>query len=91
MLVLKLAFYDPATKTTNTKRCSISYECQFGEFGEVGADGKAFMAIADSTFAKTKYIPLVNAAAYLVAPEEMTYHTIQHMVKDDNAPAGFVI
>ncbi|AND75812.1 hypothetical protein BOW89_gp140 [Escherichia phage WG01] len=88
MLVLKLAFYDPATKTTTTKRCSISYECQFGE---VETDGEPFMAIADSTFAKPKIIPLVNAAAYLVAPEEMTYHTIQHMAKDDNAPAGFVV
>ena len=88
MLVLKLAFYDPKTKTTTTKRCSISYECIFGE---VEIDCKAFMSIGDSSFAKPKRIPLVNAAAYLVAPEELTYHTIQHMIKDDNAPAGFVI
>ena len=89
MLVLKLAFYDPKTKTTTTKRCSISYECQFDEIQH--PTGETFMSIGCSTFNKVKLIPLVNAAAYLVAPEEMTYHTIQHMVKDDNAPAGFVI
>ena len=88
MLVLKLAFYDPATKTTTTKRCTISYECIFGE---VERGNQTFMSISDGTFNRPKLIPLVNVAAYLVAPEEVTYHTIQHMNKDVNAPAGFVI